>query len=87
MTPGSPNVTNAGNEANMMEIMQIMCDMKAAIIQQASATTLQAHTQAQRDEQRQQKEETLASTIGLAEFRRHNPPRFEGDHDPDKADL
>jgi hypothetical protein len=29
----------------------------------------------------------LATTTGLADFRGHNPPRYEGDHDPDKVDL
>ncbi|KAI5412726.1 hypothetical protein KIW84_057384 [Lathyrus oleraceus] len=52
----------------------------------ASATTLQAKTQAQRDEKRQQKEEALAAARGLEKLRRQNPPRFEGDHDPDKDD-
>ncbi|KAI5392423.1 hypothetical protein KIW84_076997 [Lathyrus oleraceus] len=42
---------------------------------------------AHRDEQRQQKEEALAATGGLAEFRCHSPPRFEGDNDPNKVDL
>ncbi|CAL5194224.1 unnamed protein product [Lathyrus oleraceus] len=61
--------------------------MTDAITQQTGATTLQAQTQVQRDDQRQQKEEALAEARELADFRRHNPPRFEGDHDPDKDDL
>lgn len=61
--------------------------MVATIIQQGNVMVLQAQTRAQRDEQRQQKEEALSTARGVAEFRRHNPSRFEGDHDPDKADL
>jgi len=61
--------------------------MAAAMTQQATTTAQQAQNQAQRDEQRQQTETELATAIGLAEFWRHNPTRFEGDHDPDKADL
>lgn len=75
------------NGADMAEVMQTMRDMATAMAQQATATTLQAQTLAQKDAQRQQREEELATARGLAEFRRHNPPKFEGDHDPDKADL
>lgn len=64
-----------------------MCDMATAIIQQDNASSLQAQTQAQRDEKRQQREEALVMARGLEEFQWHNLPRFEGDHDPDKVDL
>ncbi|XP_050902870.1 uncharacterized protein LOC127115335 [Lathyrus oleraceus] len=87
MAPGSLNATNTRNGANMTEIMQTMRDMVDAITQQASATTLQAQTQAQRDELRKKGEEALAAARGLAEFRHHSLSRFEGDHDPDKTDL
>jgi hypothetical protein len=75
------------NGVGLAEVMQTMRDMAAAMTQQAAATTLQAQTQAQKDAQRQQREDELATARGLAEFRRHNPPKFEGDHDPDKADI
>jgi hypothetical protein len=75
------------NGANMGEIMETMHQMAAAMTQQATATAQQAQNQAQRDEQRQQREAELAIARGLAEFRCHNPTRFEGEHDPDKADL
>jgi hypothetical protein len=81
------NTTTTENGADMCEIMETMRQMAAAMTQQATATAQQAQNQAQRDEQRQQKEAELAIARGLAEFRRHNPTRFEGEHDPDKADL
>src|ERR1044072_9464259 len=41
----------------------------------------------ERQVQRHLREEVAAQTRGLNDFRRHDPPKFLGDTDPEKADL
>ncbi|MCI38091.1 TIR-NBS-LRR resistance protein, partial [Trifolium medium] len=72
---------NAGNANNeMIQMAQAMTDMAAAVAAQTAAKT-------QRDLQKQQREEATAESRRLTEFRRHNPPEFKGEVDPEKADL
>ncbi|XP_073224841.1 uncharacterized protein [Cicer arietinum] len=65
---------------DMTEAIQAMNAMAAAMAQQAAI-------QAQRDAQRDQRDEAASAARALNEFRRQDPPKFKGEHDPDKADL
>ncbi|XP_073223383.1 uncharacterized protein [Cicer arietinum] len=65
---------------DMTEAIQAMNAMAAAMAQQAAI-------QAQRDGQRDQRDEAASAAKSLNEFRRQDPPKFKGEHDPDKADL
>ncbi|XP_073221486.1 uncharacterized protein [Cicer arietinum] len=65
---------------DMTEATQAMNAMAAAMAQQAAI-------QAQRDAQRDQRDEAASAARALNEFRRQDPPKFKGEHDPDKADL
>jgi hypothetical protein len=67
-------------ENGMAHMAQAMADMAAAFAAQTAAKT-------QRDLQKQQREEAAAEARVMTEFRRHNPPEFKGEIDPEKADL
>nr|XP_004516056.1 uncharacterized protein LOC101501484 [Cicer arietinum] len=65
-------------------------DMTEAIqAMNAMATTMaqQAVIQAQRDAQKDQRDEAASATRALNEFRRQDPHKFKREHDPDNADL
>jgi len=70
---GTPGDVNA-------QMAKAMSDMAAAVAAQTVAKI-------QRDQLKQQREDKAADSRGLADFRRHNPPQFHGDVDPEKADL
>ncbi|PNX68553.1 putative TIR-NBS-LRR resistance protein, partial [Trifolium pratense] len=59
---------------------QAVADIAAAVAGQTAAKT-------QRDLQKQQREEAAMEARVMTEFRRHNPPEFKGEIDPEKADL
>ncbi|XP_073225645.1 uncharacterized protein [Cicer arietinum] len=56
--------------------------MAQAMVQMATAITAQN----QREIRRKEREERAAESRGLADFRRHDPPKFHGDVDLEKAD-
>ncbi|XP_012571192.1 uncharacterized protein [Cicer arietinum] len=65
---------------DMNEATQAMNAMAATMAQQAMV-------QAQRDAQRDHRDEAACAARALNEFRRQDLPKFKGEHDPDKADL
>lgn len=79
---------------NANRMAEAMTNLTNVVAQQAANATAQAAATAQRnvaeEEQwarQQQREEALAQARGLTDFRRHDPPRFSGETDPEKADL
>lgn len=68
-------------------MVQAMKVIAQAMTQHASIAAQQVEAKAQRETERGQREETAAAGRELADFRHHDPPRFKGEHDPDKADL
>src|ERR1044072_4338359 len=84
----------ANLQASMAQMAQAMAGMTQFMTQQAQVNAAQAAENVQRhavDEarevQRQQREEAAAQYKGLSDFRRHDPPRFLGEADPEKEDL
>ena len=71
--------TGAGNP-EMAMMAQAMAEMADVVAQQTTAKN-------QRDLQKQQREERNTEAKGLVDFRCHDPPKFRGDVDPEKADL
>ena len=54
---------------------------------QATATANREAAENERHAQCNQREEAAAQARGLSDFRRHDPPKFHGDTDPEEADL
>src|ERR1044072_7086851 len=84
----------ANLQASIAQMAQAMAGMNQFMTQQAQVNAAQAADNVQRhaaDEarqvQRQQREEAAAQSKGLSDFRRHDPPNFLGEADPEKADL
>ncbi|MCI95626.1 hypothetical protein A2U01_0116924, partial [Trifolium medium] len=63
-----------------------MTQQSAATAQQAATTAQQAAARAQCEAIRDQREEAAAAARELRYFNQYNPPKFNGEHDPDKAD-
>src|ERR1044072_5871490 len=74
-------------EDPMDQMTRTMAQMATIIAQQAAATTQRDALEEGRRAQQQAREEAQALTKGLVDFRRHDPPKFMGEVDPDKADL
>ena len=72
--------SSASGNSEMDRVIQVMADMAAAVAQQTAAMT-------QRDVQQQQRAAQNAESRGLVDFRKHDPPRFQGSPDPEKANL
>jgi hypothetical protein len=64
-----------------------MTQQSAAANQQAATAAQQAASRAQREALRDQREEAAAIARELRDFHQQNPPKFNGEHNPDKADL
>ncbi|XP_027193529.1 uncharacterized protein [Cicer arietinum] len=56
--------------------------MAQAMVQMATAIAAQN----QREIRREEREERVVESRGLTDFRRHDPPKFHGDVDPEKVD-
>src|ERR1044072_7552518 len=79
---------------NIARMAQAMTGMTQFMTRQATINNEQAAANAQRQAaeearqmQRQQWEEAAAQTKGLNDFRRHDPPKFLGDTDLEKAEF
>jgi hypothetical protein len=70
----------SNTEGGMERAIQAMAEMAATIAEQTAA-------KAERDIRKQQREERNAENKGLVDFRRHDPPQFLGETEPEKADL
>lgn len=68
------------------EIATVIAQQSATTTQQAETSTQQAAIRAQREALRDQREEAAAARE-LTDFNCQNPPKYKGEHDPDKADL
>jgi hypothetical protein len=75
----TPATTGTSGDVNT-QMAQAMTNMAAAVAAQTAAKI-------QRDQLKQQREAREADSRGLTDFRRHNPPQFHGELDPEKADL
>ena len=64
-----------------------MAQQSAAATQQFNAMAQQTAALTQQNLQQQQRAERNAEARGLADFRKHDPPKFYGEPNPDKADL
>ncbi|XP_045791732.1 uncharacterized protein LOC123886460 [Trifolium pratense] len=80
LNPGNAEGDNNNVDNDMHRAIQDMANMAASIAQQTAAKT-------QRDLRKQQREEQAVESKGLVDFRRHDPPQFQGDPEPEKADL
>ncbi|KAK2384406.1 hypothetical protein QL285_071751 [Trifolium repens] len=70
--------TNSGG--GMDRAIQVMTEVAQTIAEQTMAKN-------ERDIRKQQREERNAESKGLVDFRRHDPPQFLGETEPEKADL
>ncbi|XP_058784341.1 uncharacterized protein LOC131659123 [Vicia villosa] len=68
------------NNHQVDQMAQAMANMAAAVTAQTAAKNL-------RDLEKRDREIRAAESRGLTEFRRHDPPKFQGDVTPEKADL
>src|ERR1044072_5381258 len=86
-----PEVTMQDNMARMAEavtgLTRLMTQQANASAAQAEAQTQRAASEEERQTLRQQREEAQVAAKGLNDFRRHEPPRFVGTADPEKAEL
>lgn len=90
----STDPQNTQQIADMADVIQTIHTMATAIaqqfaniVQQGETSAQQAAIRAQREALRDQREEVAAAARELTDFNRQNPPKFKGEHDPDKADL
>ncbi|GAU51685.1 hypothetical protein TSUD_414990 [Trifolium subterraneum] len=82
-----PTVDMAGAIQAIHAIATAMTQQSATTAAQAAISAEQAAAQAQREAIREQREEAAAVARELRDFNQQNPPKFHGEHDPDKADL
>src|ERR1044072_2546297 len=92
MPPRSdPEVTMQDNMARMAEavtgLTRLMTPQANASAAQAEATAQRVAAKEECEPLRQQREEAQAAAKGLNDFRCHEPPRFVGTADPEKAEL
>ena len=64
-----------------------MVQQSVTSVQQAATSAQQAAIRAQCEALRDQREEVVAAARGLTDFNRQHPSKFNGEHDPDKADI
>jgi hypothetical protein len=64
-----------------------MTQQSATTATQVASAAQQAAARAQREAIREQREEAAAAARELRDFNQQNPSKFNGEHDPDKADL
>ena len=69
------------------KLTRLMTQQTTANAAQAAANAQREATENERQAQRQQREEEVAQAKGLNDFRRHDPPKFLGDTDPEMAGL
>ncbi|MCH90386.1 TIR-NBS-LRR resistance protein, partial [Trifolium medium] len=81
-----PIVDMAGAIQAIHAMATAMTQQSAATAQQAATAAQQAAARAQREAIRDQREEAAAAARELRDFSQYNPPKFNGEHDPDKAD-
>jgi hypothetical protein len=88
------NQQNLDPIIDMAGAIQAIHAMATAMTQQSATTAAQAATaaqqaaaRAQREAIRDQREEAAAAARELRDFNQQNPSKFNGEHDPDKADL
>src|ERR1044072_4424786 len=85
---------DANLRADMALMAQALTGLTRLMAQQTTANAAQATANANREAaenerqaQRDQREEAAAQARGLSDFRRHDPPKFYGGTDPEKADM
>ena len=85
---------DAALRAEMAQMAQAVTRLTCLMTQQTTVNAAQATATANREAaenerhaQRNQREEAAAQARGLSDFRRHDPPKFHGDTDPEEADL
>ncbi|KAK2368469.1 hypothetical protein QL285_081662 [Trifolium repens] len=81
------NSQNHEPTVDMAGDIQAIHAMATAMTQQAATGAQQAAARAQREALRDQREEAAAIARELRDFHQQNPPKFYGEHNPDKADL
>jgi hypothetical protein len=74
------NDDNSNPGGDMDRAIQVMTVVAATLAEQSTAKN-------ERDIRKQQREERNAEAKGLVDFRRHDPPHFLGEMEPEKADL
>ncbi|CAJ2661835.1 unnamed protein product [Trifolium pratense] len=81
-----PTVDMAGTIQAIHTLAAAVAQQSATTAAQAATTAQQAAVRAQREAVRDQREEAAAVARELRDFSQYNPPKFNGEHDPDKAD-
>ncbi|XP_057452647.1 uncharacterized protein LOC130744482 [Lotus japonicus] len=72
---------------NVNQLAEAVAEMAQAMTAQANANAQRQAEEAARDLRQQQREITLDQNKGLNDFRRQDPPKFNGGTDPKKADM
>ncbi|KAK2352427.1 hypothetical protein QL285_096419 [Trifolium repens] len=86
-TNPEPTIDMAGAIQAIHAMATAMTQQSAAANQQAATAAQQAAARAQREALRDQREEAAAIARELRDFHQQNPPKFNGEHNPDKDDL
>src|ERR1044072_1722806 len=71
----------------MEQMVRAVTQMATAVAQQTAAAAQREVREEERRAQQQVREEAQTMNKGLVDFRRHDPPKFAGEAEPEKSDL